>query len=196
MWLYGFWWVLIALLFKFSTELQCFKFSQLERGLISTHTDEDYDEITAGCSCLFSSFCHCRIIMRRKSFGNTDLSLSCGQTKVECPYAIHHTAHTLCKGICVSSLHCLRVFVWEGENYLNTLLVHACLFVCLSFFFSKKIFVLKNFGIRVVRAWEYYVKWLVGEKRKYRTVQVILHTGYWRRHVVVVYLSYHNWVCI
>ena len=117
---------------------QCFKFSQLERGLISTHTDEDYDEITAGCSCLFSSFCHCRIIMRRKSFGNTDLSLSCGQTKVECPYAIHHTAHTLCKGICVSSLHCLSVFVWEGENYLNTLLVHACLFVCLSFFFFEK----------------------------------------------------------
>ena len=76
--------------------------------------------------------------MSRKSFGNTDLSLSCGQTKVECAYAIHHMAHTLCKGMCVSSLHCLSVFVWEGENYLNTLLVHGCLFVCLSFFFSEK----------------------------------------------------------
>lgn len=52
--------------------------------------------------------------------------------------AAHHTAQALCK-TCVSSFHCLSVFVWEGENYLNTLPVHA--------FF--RIFVLKNFGIRV-----------------------------------------------
>ena len=79
--------------------------------------------------------------MRRKSFGNADLSLSCGQTKVERADAIHHTAHTLCKSMCVSSFHCLSVFVWEGENYLNTLLsarLFVCLFVSLSFFFSEK----------------------------------------------------------
>ena len=92
--------------------------------------------------------------MRRKSFGNADLSLSCTQTKVECACAIHHTAHTLCKGMCVSSFHCLSVFVSESENYLNTLPVHACLFVCLFvfFFFSKTVFVLKNFRIRVGKA--------------------------------------------
>lgn len=58
--------------------------------------------------------------------------------------AIHRTAQAQCnKDMCVSSFHCLSVFVWEGENYLNTLLVHA-------FFFSKKIFVLKTFRIRDV----------------------------------------------
>ena len=46
--------------------------------------------------------------------------------------AIHRTAQALCnKDMCVSSFHCLSVFVGEGKNYLNTLLVHA-------FFFRKK----------------------------------------------------------
>lgn len=59
--------------------------------------------------------------------------------------AIHRAAQALCnKDMCVSSFHCLSVFVWEGANYLNTLLVHV------FFFFPKKIFVLKNFRIRVV----------------------------------------------
>ena len=50
---------------------------------------------TAGCSCLFSSFCHCRIIMRRKSFGNTDLSLSCDRQKSNAlmPYIIQRTPY-------------------------------------------------------------------------------------------------------
>lgn len=59
--------------------------------------------------------------------------------------AIHRAAQALCnKDTCVSSFHCLSVFVWEGANYLNTLLVHV------FFFFPKKIFVLKNFRIRDV----------------------------------------------
>ena len=92
--------------------------------------------------------------MRRKSFGNADLSLSCGQTKVERADAINHTAQALCKGMCVSSFHCLRVFVLEGENYLNMLLLHTCLFVCL--FFLKKIFRFEEFpdtcrqGLRIL----------------------------------------------
>ena len=50
---------------------------------------------TAGCSCLFSSFCHCRIIMRRKSFGNADLSLSCDRQKSNAlmPYIIQRTPY-------------------------------------------------------------------------------------------------------
>lgn len=47
--------------------------------------------------------------------------------------AIHRAAQALCnKDMCVSSFHCLSVFVWEGANYLNTLLVHV------FFFFRKK----------------------------------------------------------
>ena len=47
--------------------------------------------------------------------------------------AIHRTAQAQCnKDMCVSSFHCLSVFVWEGENYLNTLPVNA-------FFFRKNL---------------------------------------------------------
>ena len=74
--------------------------------------------------------------------------------------AVHHTAQALCKVICVSSFH----FVWEGENYSNTVLVHACLFVRLIvrlfcfvlFCFSKKNLLFHKFpdtcrqGVRIL----------------------------------------------